>query len=176
VYHEGVVGWNLAAPTEEDAKAAENLRMELTKERAHLDEECTADKVEKEAAWSQEAMDKVLNTIGKEDQDLCQIEEVVGRRHQGKKEGGLKGKTEETELGRGRQGQGRTPNVNLTVQVENLQLVLAKPEGGRGKESSTIPDPSGRHDLAGFTSQGRQESNHVTGKGGDVEVRVLSSE
>jgi len=32
----------------------------------------------------------------KEDQDRRQIEEVVERRHQGKKEGGRKGKKEET--------------------------------------------------------------------------------
>jgi hypothetical protein len=35
VGHERVVGWNLAAMTEEDAKAAEKLRMELAKESAH---------------------------------------------------------------------------------------------------------------------------------------------
>jgi len=48
--HERVVGWNIAAMTEEDAKAAEKLWMELAKERAHLDAECTADEVEQEAA------------------------------------------------------------------------------------------------------------------------------
>jgi hypothetical protein len=41
--HEWVVGWNIAAMTEEDAKAVEKLWMELAKERAHLDAECTAD-------------------------------------------------------------------------------------------------------------------------------------
>ena len=35
--HNREVGWNLAAMTEEDAKAAEKLWMELAKERAHLD-------------------------------------------------------------------------------------------------------------------------------------------
>jgi len=63
--HERVVGWNLAAMTEEDAKAAEKLWMELVKERAHLDAECTADEVEQEAAWCQEAMGNVLNATGK---------------------------------------------------------------------------------------------------------------
>jgi hypothetical protein len=37
--HERVVGWNIAAMTEEDAKAAEKLWMELAKERAQLDAE-----------------------------------------------------------------------------------------------------------------------------------------
>jgi len=63
--HERVVGWNLAAMTEEDAKAAEKLWMELAKERAHLDAECTADEVEQEAAWSQEAMGNVLDATAK---------------------------------------------------------------------------------------------------------------
>jgi hypothetical protein len=49
--HEGVVGWNIAAMTEEeDAEAAQKTWMELAKERAHLDAECTADDVEPEAS------------------------------------------------------------------------------------------------------------------------------
>jgi len=59
--HERVVGWNIAAMTEEDVKAAEKLWMQLPKERAHLDAECTADEVEKQAAWCQEAMGNVLD-------------------------------------------------------------------------------------------------------------------
>jgi len=39
--HERVVGWNLAAMTDEDAEAAEKLWMELAKERIQLDAECT---------------------------------------------------------------------------------------------------------------------------------------
>jgi len=60
-----VVGWNLAAMTEEDMEAVEKLWMEVTKERAHLDVECTAVEVEQEAAWCQEAMGIVLNTTAK---------------------------------------------------------------------------------------------------------------
>jgi len=63
--HERVVGWNIAAMTEKDAKAAEKLWMELAKQRAHLDAECTADEVEQEAAWCQEAMGNVLDTTAK---------------------------------------------------------------------------------------------------------------
>jgi hypothetical protein len=63
--HDRVVGWNLAAMTEEDAKAAEKLWMELAKERGHLDAECTADEVEQEAAWCQEAMGDVLDATTK---------------------------------------------------------------------------------------------------------------
>jgi hypothetical protein len=51
--------------TEEDAKAAEKLWRELAKDRAHLDAECTADEVEREAAWCQEAMGKVLDATAK---------------------------------------------------------------------------------------------------------------
>jgi len=60
--HEWVVGWNLAAMKEEDAEAAEKLWTELAKEGAHLDVACTADEVEQEAAWCQEAMGNVLDT------------------------------------------------------------------------------------------------------------------
>ena len=63
--HGKVVGWNLAAMTEEDAKAAQKLWMELANARAHLDEECTADKVEQEAAWCQHSMGTVLDTTAK---------------------------------------------------------------------------------------------------------------
>jgi len=51
--------------TEEDAKAVEKLWMELAKEIAHLDAECTADDTEQEAAWCQEAMRNVHNATAK---------------------------------------------------------------------------------------------------------------
>jgi hypothetical protein len=47
---ERVVGWNLAAMTEEDGEAVEKLWMELAKERTQLDAECTKDEVEQDAA------------------------------------------------------------------------------------------------------------------------------
>ena len=59
---ERVEGWNFAAMTKKDAKAAAKLWIELGTERAHLDPECTADEVEQEATWCQEAMGKVLDT------------------------------------------------------------------------------------------------------------------
>jgi len=52
--------------TEEDAEAAEKLWVELAKERAHLQAECTKDKVEQEAACCQEAMSSILNATAKE--------------------------------------------------------------------------------------------------------------
>jgi len=113
---------------------------------------------------------------GKEDQDLSQIEEVVERRHLGEKEGGQKGKEEKTELRRCRQGEGRTPEVNLTVQEKNVERVLAKPEGGRGMPSSAPRELLGRHERGCITRQGRQASKHVTGKGVDAEAQVLSSQ
>jgi len=61
--HERVVGWNSAAMTEEDAEAAEKLWMELVKERNQPDAECTEDEVAQEAAWCQEAMSSVLDTM-----------------------------------------------------------------------------------------------------------------
>jgi len=65
VDHERVVRWYLAAMTEEDAEAAEELWTELAKEGAHLDAECTADEVEQEAACCQEAMVNVLDAMAK---------------------------------------------------------------------------------------------------------------
>jgi hypothetical protein len=63
--HERAAGWNLAAMTEEDAKAAEKLWMELAKDRADLNAQCTADEVEQEAAWCQEAIGNVLDATAK---------------------------------------------------------------------------------------------------------------
>jgi len=63
--HERVVGWNLAGMTEEDLEAAEELWRELAKERAHLGAECTADEVEHEAAWCEEAISRVLKATAK---------------------------------------------------------------------------------------------------------------
>jgi len=63
--HERVVGWNLAAMTEQDLEAAEKLWIELAKERAHQGAECTEDEVEQEAAWCQEAISSFLNATAK---------------------------------------------------------------------------------------------------------------
>jgi len=49
VDHERIVRWNFASMSEKDAEAADKLCMELVKERAQLDAECTEDEVEQEA-------------------------------------------------------------------------------------------------------------------------------
>jgi hypothetical protein len=51
--------------TEEDTEVAEKLWTELAKERTHLDVECTADEVEQDATWCQEAMGNVLDATAK---------------------------------------------------------------------------------------------------------------
>jgi len=59
--------------------------MELAKERAHLDAECTEGELEQEAAWCQEAMSSVLNATAKM-MSICAkskrrwISEIRGRR------------------------------------------------------------------------------------------------
>jgi hypothetical protein len=63
--HERVVVWNLAAMTRKDTEAAEKLWMEIAKERAQLEPECTEDDVDQEAAWCQEAMSSVLDATAK---------------------------------------------------------------------------------------------------------------
>jgi hypothetical protein len=113
---------------------------------------------------------------GKENQNLCQIAEVVEHRCQGKKEGGRKGKQEQAAFGRGRQGEARSAQVDSTVQEENVYRVLAKPKRGQGMWSSTIHKPSGWHDRGGLDRQGRQASKHMTGEGRDAVPQVVSAE
>ena len=86
------------------------------------------------------------------------------RQHKGRKEGGQKGKNEVTELRRGRQGEGTTAEVNSTVQEENVELVPAKPEGGRVMESSTIHEPSGRKDREASTDREGKQANTLVEK------------
>lgn len=59
--HVQVIGWNLAAMSKVDEEAAERLWNELEGQRAHLDVECTEDKVKCEAEWCQETLRKVLD-------------------------------------------------------------------------------------------------------------------
>jgi hypothetical protein len=65
VGHKRVVGWNLAAIPEEDVKAAEKVWMEVAKERAHQDPECTADKVEQEVAWCPKATGNLFDVTSR---------------------------------------------------------------------------------------------------------------
>jgi len=58
---------------------------------------------------------------GNENQDLRHIKVMVDSRHQEKEEGSRKREDEATELGRCRQGEDRTPEVNLTVQEYNVE-------------------------------------------------------
>jgi hypothetical protein len=60
-----VVGWNLAAKTEEDEEAAKTRWMELVNERARVDSVCVEDEVEQEATMCQETLSKVLDVTEK---------------------------------------------------------------------------------------------------------------
>jgi hypothetical protein len=60
--YERVVGWHLTATREKDVEAAEKLWMELIKDRAQIDAECTEDEVDQEGSWGQEAMSSFLDT------------------------------------------------------------------------------------------------------------------
>jgi len=64
--HERVVGWNKPAMTKRNVEAAEKLCMQLAKERAQLNAECTEDEVGQEAAPCQEAICSVLNAMAKQ--------------------------------------------------------------------------------------------------------------
>ena len=63
--HVQVIGWNLAAMSKEDEKAAEKLFKELEGQRARVDEECTGDEVDREAELCQETLNKVLDAKAK---------------------------------------------------------------------------------------------------------------
>ena len=65
--------------------------------------------------------DQCSRCHGKENQDLCQIEEVVERRHQGKKKDGWEREEEITELGGGCLRIGRAPEVDLAVPEMNVE-------------------------------------------------------
>jgi hypothetical protein len=58
--YERVLRWNLAAMIEEDVEAAEQLLVELAKERAYLDPGITEDNVEQETEWCLDAISSVL--------------------------------------------------------------------------------------------------------------------
>lgn len=60
-----MVGWNLAATTEDDTEGAEKLWAELAMKRAHLDVKWTEDEVEQEVTWCQVALRSVLNATAK---------------------------------------------------------------------------------------------------------------
>ena len=60
-----IVGWNLAAMSQEDEEQAEKLWKERARGRAYLGEESMGDEVESEAEWCQEALSKVLNATAK---------------------------------------------------------------------------------------------------------------
>jgi len=60
-----VVGWNLAAMSQEDMEMAEELWRLRANDRAHIGAENTGDEVESEAEWCQEALSKVLDITAK---------------------------------------------------------------------------------------------------------------
>jgi hypothetical protein len=175
VGHETVVGSNIAAMTEEDSKAAERLWMELAKERAHLDTECTADEVEQEAAWCQEAIGSVLDTTAKKI-GICETwtrwwNADIRERWKAVSKGKRSRSNSEEPVSAKAALQKSIRQSKRTMWNEYLQNLM----GGRGMESSTICKPLGRHDCRHLNRQGRQPSKHITRKGGDAEVRVISS-
>jgi len=60
-----VVGWNLAAMSQEDEEQAEKCWKERARGRAYLGEKSTGDEVESKAEWCQEALSKVLDPTAK---------------------------------------------------------------------------------------------------------------
>jgi len=60
-----VIGWNLAAMTQEDKEQAEKLWRERARGRAFLGAESTGDDIESEVEWCQEALGKVLDDTAK---------------------------------------------------------------------------------------------------------------
>jgi hypothetical protein len=131
--------------------------------------------VEQQAAWCQQAIGNVLDATAKKIRiwlDLTGGGTATSRQ----KDGGQKREKEETELGRGHQGECRTPEVDSTVQEKNAERILAKPQRGRGMVGSTIREPSGSHDCGSLNRQRTQATKHITSEGEDAEARVFASE
>jgi hypothetical protein len=63
----------------------------------------------------------------KENENLCQVKELVERQHQRKKKVGSGREKVKTELGGGYPGEGRAPAVDLAVQAHNVERLLTKP-------------------------------------------------
>ena len=60
-----VIGWNLAAMSQEDKKPAEKLWRELARGRVYLEMESIGDDLESAAKWGQEVLGKVLDATAK---------------------------------------------------------------------------------------------------------------
>jgi hypothetical protein len=60
-----VVGWNLAAKSQESEEQVDNLWKDKARGKAYLGGESTGDEVESEAEWCQESLSKVLDTTAK---------------------------------------------------------------------------------------------------------------
>jgi hypothetical protein len=64
---------------------------------------------------------------GKENQDLCQINEVVERRHRTMKNNGRERENEKTELGGGCPCKGRASEVVPAIQKRNVECLPERP-------------------------------------------------
>jgi len=78
---------------------------------------------------------------GEENQDLCQVKEVVERRHQRKKKDGREKEKETSELRGGCLGESRAAEFDPAVQEKDVGRLPAQPQGSRGEESSAIREP-----------------------------------
>jgi len=113
---------------------------------------------------------------GNENQDFCQITEVVQRQHQIKKTEGREREKEKTELGGDCLGECRAASVDQAVKERNVEPLLDKPYGSGGVESGRIRKSSGGHDRGCLNRQIRQGSKHIIGKAGDDEPQIIPSE
>jgi hypothetical protein len=106
----------------------------------------------------------------KEDQDLCQIEEVVEHRPQRKKYDGREREKETMELGGLSPWERAAEKIEQAVHETTAELLHQTPYGSQGVESATIREPSGRHNCGGLNRQRRQTSKHIIQEGADAEA------
>jgi len=157
-------------------EAAEKLWMDLAKARAQMDAGCTADEVEHEAAWCQEAMGNVLDAMVKKiricstskrwwNTDIKKRRKAVGREKR-RRRNSDEAASAKAELQKSIRQSKRTMCSDY---LQNMR-------GGGGMEGSTIRKPSGGHNRGSLNRQKRQASKHITREGGDAEAGVFSSE
>ena len=107
--------------TEKDAEAAETLWMDLVKERAQLDAECTEDEVEQEAAWCYEARSSVLDATAKKIRLCARSKRWWNVDIKAKKKDSRRREKEKPELEGGCPGEGKSPEVDPAVEETKVR-------------------------------------------------------
>jgi len=95
----------------------------------------------------------------KENQDSCQIKEMVERRHQRKKKDGKEREKEKTALGEGCPGEGRAPEVDPAVQERNVERLLENLRGAEVWRAARFANPQAGMTVEALTDREGKQAN-----------------